>query len=371
MSRNSALIIPSLNPDDKLLPYMKRLIANGFKKIILVDDGSSEEYQAVFEAAAALPECDLLVHTVNMGKGRALKDAFNFYCQKYAGKYLGVITVDADGQHTVEDVVRLDASLKQSPEALVLGVRDFDDPSVPFKSRFGNKMTKYVMQMLIGSARREDPQDHGGSGRISDTQTGMRAIPDYCITEYLTLPGERFEYETNMLIQALHTHTPIREVGIRTVYIDENSGTHFRPLEDSFAIYRLIFSTFLKYMLASLSAFLIDYSIFGMFILVTGLLPVGVRIWCATAAARIVSSFYNYMMNRTVVFQAESNMKLTMAKYYTLCIIQCCCSAGLVWLLCSRTGCPEMSAKLLVDGLLFLAGYQIQKNWVFLEAQKA
>lgn len=369
LSRSSVLIIPSLNPDEKLLPYIKGLAANGFRKIILVDDGSSPQYKPVFEAAGSLPECDLLVHTVNMGKGRALKDAFNFYCQKYADQFLGVITVDADGQHTIPDVVKLDAALQEAPETLVLGVRDFDDPSVPLKSKFGNKMTKYIMRMLIGSARRNDSARH--TKAISDTQTGMRAIPNRCIKKYLTLEGERFEYETNMLIEALHTHTPILEVAICTVYMDQNSGTHFRPLADSLAIYRLIFSTFFKYMLASLSAFFIDYSIYSMFIFVTGMLPLSARIWCATAAARVVSSIYNYTVNMTVVFKNSRTPKRTFVKYYMLCMLQFCCSACFVWLLCRTSHCSELSAKLLVDTVLFLASYQLQKNWVFREDESA
>ncbi len=365
MSCNCVLVIPSLNPDDKLLLYLKNLVAGGFQKIILVDDGSSPGCREVFAAAARMPECDVLVHTVNMGKGRALKDAFNFYCQKYAGNFKGIITVDADGQHMPEDIVKLDAALNDSPGTLILGVRNFDQPSVPFKSRFGNKLTKHVLRLLIGGARRADLGCRLKG--ISDTQTGMRAIPNPLILKYLTLAGERFEYETNMLIDALHSHTPIMEINIQTVYVDENSGTHFRPLQDSFAIYRLIFGTFLKYTLSSLSAFLIDYSAYSVLLFCLGHLPLAYRIWAATAAARILSSFYNYTVNMAVVFKQRGNRKKTLAKYGTLCALQLCCSALSVWLLCRTFSMSELAAKLLVDTLLFLVSFQIQKNWVFQE----
>ncbi len=366
MSRNAVLVIPSLNPDEKLLSYIKNLISSGFHKIILVDDGSSRACRNIFDEAGLMPECDILVHTVNMGKGRALKDAFNYYCQKYAGDYAGVITVDADGQHTLEDVIRLDDALKESPETLILGVRDFTDPSVPFKSRFGNILTKYVMQILIGSARRTGISEQAKA--ISDTQTGMRAIPNLYILDYLTLFGERFEYETNMLIEALRFHTPILEIGIQTVYINENSGTHFRPLADSLAIYRLIFAAFLRYTSVSLSAFLLDYSIYCLMSLSLGFLSERARIWASVAAARIISSLYNYMMNRNVVFQSQAGQKQTLIKYYVLCVLQLCCSALSVELLCMYAGFSEMAAKLSADVVLFLISFQIQKNWVFREA---
>ncbi len=365
MIRNSVLIIPSLNPDGRLMEYVKDLIAHGFAKIILINDGSVPESRPIFDALCSLPECDVLVHTVNMGKGRSLKDAFNYYCQKYAQDYLGVITVDADGQHTLEDVIRLDDAMLIYPDALLLGVRDFDNPSVPFKSRFGNKLTKQVMRVLIGNAAQADQNSRKQA--ITDTQTGMRGISNGLVRSYLTLAGERFEYETNMLIEALHTHTPVKEIQIKTVYINENSETHFRPLADSAAIYRQIFSTFFKYALASLSSFLIDYGMYSLLILLLQVMPLAARIWIAAAAARILSSLYNYAVNRNVVFKNQTDPVWTMEKYYILCIVQICCSAQMVWLVCRYTSFSEVLVKLFVDMLLFFASYSIQKNWVFRE----
>ncbi len=363
MHRNCVLIIPSLNPEEGLLAYIRELTANGFSKIILINDGSSPKARTIFEAAGAMEACDLFVHTVNMGKGRALKDAMNDYCQKYANDYLGVITVDADGQHTVKDVIRLDTAVASYPDCLVLGVRDFDDASVPWKSSFGNKITRTIMRFLIGSA---SPADGGARKKaISDTQTGMRAIPNALIKDYLTLSGERFEYETNMLIEAVHSHTPVKEIRIQTVYKDGNRETHFRPFADSFAIYRQIFSTFLKYALASGSSFFIDYGIYSLLILLLGFLPLAPKIWTAVASARILSSLYNYALNKTVVFQTKQDAKKTLERYYMLCIIQLCCSAQLVWLVCTYAHISAVFAKLLVDSVLFVASYYIQKNWVF------
>ncbi len=368
MSRNSVLIIPSLNPDERLISYIKDLIAKGFSKIILIDDGSSPTSRDIFQAADALPECDLLVHTVNMGKGRSLKDAFNYYCQNYSKDYLGIITADSDGQHLSEDIIRLDTALSKTPDTLILGCRDFDKPSVPLKSSFGNKMTRQALRLLIGSARQPEPGKR--TKAISDTQTGLRAIPNSLIKNYLTLAGEHFEYETNMLIEALHTNTAIKEITIQTVYINENSETHFRPLADSFAIYKQIFSTFLKYTFASLSSFFIDYSIYSLLILLLGFLPLAPKIWTASVCARIFSSLYNYGMNMSIVFKNNTNKRMTLAKYYTLCILQLCCSSLFVWLVCAKTHLSEITVKLFVDSFLFIASFYIQKNWVFQKSRK-
>lgn len=366
MFRNSVLIIPSLNPDERLISYVEDFISNGFSKIILVNDGSSPKTGLLFDKICSRPECDLLVHTVNMGKGRSLKDAFNYYCQKYQDRYAGVITVDADGQHTLADVIQLDKAMVAYQKSLILGVRDFDNPSVPFKSRFGNKITRHMIRLLIGSAKQEDSDDRHAKA-ISDTQTGLRAIPNELIPDYLTIAGERFEYETNMLIEALHTQTPMKEIPIQTVYVDDNKETHFRPIADSIAIYGQIFSTFLKYAIASLSSFLMDYGIYSLLILLLGFLPLGPKIWIAAACARILSSLYNYTVNKNVVFKQHKNAKSTLEKYYALCAVQLCCSAQLVWLICGHTSFSEISVKLFVDTILFVASYYVQKNWVFRE----
>lgn len=150
---NSTLIIPALNPTPHLIEYVSKLIACGFKKIILINDGSNKACCEIFEKLNLHPECDILTHAVNMGKGRALKDAFNYYLCTYADEFAGVITADSDGQHSVEDVIRLDEAMGKEPGALHLGVRDFDDPSVPPKSKFGNKVTRMVMKMFLGGGR--------------------------------------------------------------------------------------------------------------------------------------------------------------------------------------------------------------------------
>ena len=197
--RNCVVIIPALNPPEILEEYVKQLNAEGFEKIIIVDDGSCDESKSLFRYLEDAYCCDLLVHAVNMGKGRALKDALNYYLVTYSGSYKGVITADSDGQHLVKDVVRMDDEIGLDDSALLLGVRDFGKENVPFKSRAGNRITRNILKILIG-------------GNVTDTQTGLRGIPNQIIYEYLTLTGERFEYETTMLIESIKKDIPIREI---------------------------------------------------------------------------------------------------------------------------------------------------------------
>ena len=259
---NYLIVIPALNPGSGLTEYIDSLKERGYKNILVVDDGSRDEFRPVFDEVEG-KGCRVLRHDVNLGKGRALKDAMKYYMDSIAredskedgdpaecpGKDPGsggIITVDSDGQHTVEDVEKVACAMTSSPEALILGARDFDNSYVPPKSKFGNKCTYYVMKLFIG-------------GNIHDTQTGLRGIPNDLIERFSLLSGDRFEYETVMLIDAIRSGCEIIEVPIKTVYINDNSETHFRPIKDSVRIYSIILGTFFKYMLSSLSSFVVDY----------------------------------------------------------------------------------------------------------------
>lgn len=205
-------------------------------------------------------------------------------------------------------------------------------------------------------------------GAITDTQTGLRGIPRSLIPEYLTLSGERFEYETGMLIEALSKKTPVIEVPIETIYIAGNSGTHFNPIVDSLKIYGLIFGSFLKFLLSSLSASLIDLAVFQAVVALLGRFALSSRVGVATAVARLCSSLYNYKVNKSVVFKAQQGGGASgrpIVRYYALVVVQACLSATCVFALSSWLEMPELLSKIIVDSLLFLLSYQVQRRWVF------
>lgn len=170
-----------------------------------------------------------------------------------------------------------------------------------------------------------------------------------------------------MLIEALRTRTPICELPIKTVYIDGNLETHFRPVLDSIAIYKVILVNFFKYTLSSLSSFLLDYGLFCLLDIVCGHLSMTLRVWISSVGARLGSSFYNYFVNKKLVFKSEARGTLT--KYYALCIVQLLCSAFLVWLVSGGLSISEMFVKPVVDALLFLISYRVQQRWVFGEVR--
>ncbi len=237
------ILIPSLNPDNKLIYYIEGLIDNGIKDIIIINDGSKQEYEYVFNEIEKKSECIVLRHHTNQGKGRALKTGFDYFLREHKEK-TGLITADADGQHSVEDTIKMIEELIENKNSLILWSRDFNNRNVPLRSKFGNKMTTIIFSLLYGK-------------KIGDTQTWLRGIPRDMITNIMVLKGERFEYEINMLIDITKNKREIREITIETIYIDGNRGTHFR-IADAIKIYSILFRMFLKILFSGILISLID-----------------------------------------------------------------------------------------------------------------
>lgn len=340
------VIIPSLSPDERLVTLVEELAGHGFQKILVINDGSSDEYDAFFEKTMQTG-ATVLRHVVNQGKGRALKTAFNYILENWQD-CMGAVTIDSDGQHAVKDIIRCCEALVEHPDCLIMGCRNFKQDNVPFKSSFGNILTSKVMKLLVGIA-------------VSDTQTGLRAMSKDLMKKFLKVTGERFEYETNMLLCCKEESIAIKEVSIETIYYENNKSTHFRPFQDSVKIYGL----FLKFIAASLSSSVIDLGIFTLGTLLLKDMFPGYYIIISTVIARVISSLYNFFVNRQGVFKSDENLTATMVKYYILAVVQMALSALGVWGIFRLLGGNETLIKVVVDCFLFVISFQIQREWVF------
>lgn len=226
---------------------------------------------------------------------------------------------------------------------------------VPPKSRFGNNATRIVFRLLCGI-------------RISDTQTGLRALPRDYLPPLTALGGERFEYETNMLLEMKRLALPFEELPIRTIYNDRNKGTHFHPFRDSIKIYAVIF----RFMLSSGLCSLIDLGLFTLINLLTAPLfgeNESLRILTATAGARIVSSLVNFTLNRRRVFRSGKSVKRSALRYYILAaaqlLVSALCVRGLSALFGTGAGILQTIIKVVTDTVLFFVSFGIQRDWVY------
>ncbi len=345
------LVVPSLNPDEKLVNTVRGMAEAGFPRILVVNDGSSAEHLWPFEEIRRLPEVTYIGYEVNKGKGGALKTAFRYVLDNFPDAE-GVVTVDGDGQHTPPDTVSTALALLEHPEDLIMGCRNFRKAGVPTHNMLGNTITIAVMKLFFGIS-------------LSDTQTGLRGIAAGYLPGFLTIEGSRFEYESNMLYYAKEHGIDFFEVEISTLYIDDNKSSHFRVITDSARIYKPV----LLYLCSSLGSTVIDVVLFTLLnLLVFAGLGDRPRLFLAIAIARICSSLFNYTCNRKAVFRSKSPAGKTMARYYILCACQMLCSWILVTLLTTATsaaGLWQTLIKVVVDCCLFVASFRIQRYWVF------
>lgn len=353
---STVLVIPSLHPGDELPRLVADMQAAGMTEVLVVDDGSGPAYEQIFAAIAVRKGCTVLTHEVNRGKGAALKTAMRHCLER--PEVTGIVTADADGQHSAQDILavseHLDAAAREDDRVCVLGVRDFNLPDLPAKSRLGNRLTSGVVKLLLGRD-------------IPDTQTGLRGFSRDLLPELLAVRGTRFEYEMNALMWALGHQVRVDEVPIQTIYHDQdNSQTHFRPVQDSVRIYGQLFAQAAGFVLSSLVGFAVDVLLFAL--IIDGVFNGAshfTAVAAATVAARIVSALVNFALNRHLVFQSRERASRSLGRYFTLAVGILATSAVLTsfvaWLLQGHV----VWAKILVDGSLFLVSYLLQRRWVF------
>lgn len=342
----SYVVIPAYCPDRTLVSLVEQMWETGCRMIV-VDDGSGEEYQSIFDEISDVSV--ILRHPENSGKGAAIKSALEYIEQKHSHRDV-VGIMDADGQHLPEDMLKLLEAAQDESHTLVLGVRSVGH-KMPPRSRIGNELTRSVFHLISGV-------------RVSDTQTGLRAFGTEMIPEFLVIEGERYEYEMNVLITMAKKKVHIREIPIKTIYKDDdNSTSHFRTVRDSLRIYKDI----LKFTFSSFSSFVLDYLLFSGMLL---LFPhTAVTILTANILARMISCFYNYSMNCRFVFGTQRKI-CTAMDYFALACGILVMNNVLLETFVQIVGLSVYLAKILTECSLFLISWFVQKKIIFSESKK-
>ena len=333
----NVVLIPAYEPDERLVALVQELRG---MPVVVVDDGSGPSYRDVYAAAAASGAL-VLAHEHNRGKGAALRTGFAHIARAFPGA--GVVTADADGQHAPEDIARVASRI--GPHRITLGVRAFTGP-VPARSRFGNTVSRLAFRLAAGQA-------------IGDTQTGLRGLPADALPWLLSVPGDRFEYEFRMLLQAATAGFELIEEPIATIYTDGNASSHFRPVRDSLRIYAPV----VRFAGSAVLAFAIDTLALLVLHTLTGSLLVSV------VAARVISASVNFAVNRSLVFHRGRDVPLRTAarRYFSLALLLLAANYGTISAL-SDLGLPLLAAKIVTEAALFLVSYGVQRAVVFAPA---
>jgi glycosyltransferase involved in cell wall biosynthesis len=335
-----AVLIPAYKPGPDLPGLVADLVRLGVQRIVVVDDGSGVWFRARFDEAAAHPQVRVCRHAINLGKGAALKTGINaILCDD--PDIAVVVTADADGQHAPEDILSVARAAAAHPGALVMGARQFSE-RVPLRSRLGNNATKIVMRIVAGQS-------------LSDTQTGLRGIPARLLSDLLKTPSQGYEFELDMLLLTRNQRVPIVEQPIQTIYLDGNASSHFNPLLDSMRIYFVL----LRFALISMFTAVIDNLLFSACYLYTG------NKLTSQVIGRLGAMTFNFATVKRMVFNSRGWVWREFLEYTALVAISGSISYGLIVLFTSQFSMGVLKAKLLAEGILFLANFLVQRDIIF------
>lgn len=329
-------LIPAYEPDKKLIELSKELCDKDFSCII-VDDGSGENYENIFN------QCKNYAHIIsyqkNIGKGYALKTGLNYIRNKFTD-YV-VVTVDSDGQHKIEDAEKLAVYAMNNKSTLLLGMRK-RSKETPLRSRIGNSLTRIIYRLSTHLD-------------IYDTQTGLRAFSENLVEEMLKIDGNKYEYEMNVLLNFARNNIEIKEIEIQTIYIENNKSSHFNVIKDSIKIYKEI----IKFSLSSISSFTIDYVLYSIFAILFN------NVILSNILARIISSNYNFFINKFIVFKSDKSIVKSYISYFLLVIIMLVLNTIILNFLVNFMGINKYVAKVITEVTLFTVNWLVQKKIVF------
>ena len=348
MKRQFALI-PAYKPNENLISFIQSLETRGLE-VVVVNDGSGEDYLPLFHKIQEQSLATVIHLEKNQGKGAALKAGLSYL--NTVNDDFQVITLDADGQHSLQDALLLLQKSLENEGSLLLGSRAQSKNS-PLRSRIGNYITKKVFSLTTGV-------------RVEDTQTGMRAFSKQLIPKLLEIQGERYEYEMNMLLDFAKEGISIKEFPIETIYINDNAESHFDTVKDSIRIY----SQILKFISSSLLSFCID------FLLYTASFALSRSILFSNAFARLISLHCNFFMNKNYVFHnaSESTKREHLKEYLSylgLALSLFAMNTLLLSAVVEVLGVNAYLAKIITEILLFILSYFVQKHLIFSKQENA
>ena len=314
MKRRFALI-PAYKPNENLIYFVQSIEARGIE-VVVVNDGSGEEYLPLFSQLEKNSRAKVIHFYVNQGKGAALKEGLS-YLNKIEDDFV-VVTLDADGQHSLKDALYLLDKSMESEDTLILGSREQSKDS-PLRSRIGNYITKKIFSISTGV-------------NIEDTQTGMRAFHKSLIPELLQIKGERYEYEVNMLLHFARKGIRMKEYTIETIYINDNEESHFDTIKDSARIYSQIIK------------------------------------FCGSS---ILSLHFNFFVNKKLVFKNnkkdEKNLAGEYISYLGLAAFIFAMNTLILRGMVEALNINAYLAKIITEVVLFTLSYFVQRNLVFVK----
>lgn len=235
---NCCVIIPTYN-NAQVIKKVIDDVLNYTSNIIIVNDGSTDNTSRILGDYKHISKVE---YNNNRGKGFALKQGF-LLAEKLG--YNNAISIDSDGQHYADDLIRFINSIDKSPDSIIIGVRNVKVKTQDGSSSFANKFSNFWFWAETGI-------------KHPDTQSGYRLYPIKKINKlkYFT---NRYEFEIEVIVRNAWRGIDVSHVPVKVYYPDkEERISHFRPAKDFFRISILNTILFITALIYGLPARLIN-----------------------------------------------------------------------------------------------------------------
>jgi glycosyltransferase involved in cell wall biosynthesis len=336
-----AAVIPAYDPGPIICSVVSA-VSKQANFVVIVDDGSSAENKKFIKQCSSGDNITVITFDKNMGKGYALIEGIKESLQRNPDY---ILTIDSDGQHDPSEIPKFKEciSLARGHCDLVIGERKKME-KMPFRSRLGNVITSNILNAVFG-------------GPVTDTQSGFRAYSAGFARDIIShIPPGRYETEMRILLYALETHRDIRNIEIGTIYLDKNRNSKFRPVSDSL----LVIMAFGRYTIVSFTSFLLDY---GIFLALSYIFDV--YYIYAHVMSRTISAAFNFLSNKHFVFRSKKSTLHEIPKYVLAVLFSLSVTSVLLYCLVDIFSFPRFVAKPLIESVMFLINFLVQKRFVF------
>jgi glycosyltransferase involved in cell wall biosynthesis len=222
-TKNIAILIPAYNEGNYIKQVIEKCSVYGMD-IIIVDDGSTDSTAAIVRSLmpAIGNRLKLIIHPSNRGKGQALITGFSHIMEK---DYMGVVTIDADGQHDTREIKKFIEIIKNEDPDLVIGSRLGNTAGMPFLRLATNIFTSWIISKIAGK-------------KISDVQSGYRYLKTSAIKKIKLITGN-FDTEPEIVMRAGWYNMKILNIPIKTIY-HKDFISHVNPIKDTLKFFKLI-----------------------------------------------------------------------------------------------------------------------------------
>ena len=217
------IFIPVHNPNTELLKLVIKLMKNhNFKAediYIINDHSQNKKSRKVFINLSKLG-CKIKLNKFNRGKGAAIKYSLNYAIQK---KLKYILFADGDGQHSDKDIISI-YKLGIKNRNFLIGERKFEN--APLINRISNKFSNFLFNIITQL-------------NLSDTQCGLRFIPEGCFDIIRNISENQFDLELVSLFELFKNKKKIRPVNIETIYFNNKYISHYNKIFDTLRIFRI------------------------------------------------------------------------------------------------------------------------------------